>query len=64
MTYDVTRKHLLDQMIDSCHLVAVLANRTPWKEVETSCALRRARQVMAGKKWHSPKPLYTFYSAL
>lgn len=49
MTYDLPRNHLA-QMIDSRHPLAVLANRMPWKEVEASCALRRARQVMAGKR--------------
>lgn len=53
MTCDFPRNHLA-HMIDSRHLLAVLANRIPWKEVEASCAMRRARRVMAGKKVEDP----------
>jgi IS5 family transposase len=37
-------------MIDLRHPLAVLANRMPWQEIESSLAQRWARQVKAGKK--------------
>ncbi|PUE49823.1 hypothetical protein B9Z45_15505 [Limnohabitans sp. 2KL-17] len=43
-------RNRLDQMIDLCHPLAVLANRMPWQEIEASLAQRWARQVKAGKK--------------
>jgi hypothetical protein len=46
MTDDFFRNRL-DQMIDLRHPLAVLANRMPWQEIETSLAQRWARQVKA-----------------
>jgi IS5 family transposase len=37
-------------MIDLRHPLAVLANRMPWQDIESSLAQRWARQVKAGKK--------------
>ncbi len=49
MTDDFFRNRL-DQLIDLRHPLAVLANRMPWQEIETSLAHRFARQVCSGKK--------------
>jgi IS5 family transposase len=49
MTDDFFRNRL-DQMIDLRHPLAVLANRMPWQEIESSLAKRWARQVKTGKK--------------
>ena len=49
MTADFFRNRL-DQMIDLRHPLAVLSNRMPWQELETSFAHRFARQVRAGKR--------------
>ncbi len=40
----------LGQMIDLRHMLAVLANRMPWQEIEASLVQPWVRQVKAGKK--------------
>jgi IS5 family transposase len=47
-TPDLIRSRL-DQMIGLRHLLAVLARRMPWQEIEASIAHRFANQVRAGK---------------
>ena len=49
MTDDFFRSRL-DQLIDLRHPLAVLANRMPWQEIESSLVHRFAWQVRTGKQ--------------